>query len=239
MCVLRKRGQGFGILVSKIPKDTNASYSLQEPSEEHGRYVPLDSDVTVKLHTKPEPITLDSELKCRMKRKRNGNTMGKKGQNRTCPLCAVKRITIASNIPSSPQNYRYQKYIDGYDEEEDEIKLEESDFYYDDNYDSYEELDDDSSKDARIKLWSNNAQMARGRNSSHMPFHHVSNKEVQRLESNFHTRDGSAQSSRKYQEIPFTDPHYVLKSMTNFTTASQPTVQKIAVDASLSNWLVS
>lgn len=31
--VLRERGEGFGILVSKIPKDTNASYSLQEPSE--------------------------------------------------------------------------------------------------------------------------------------------------------------------------------------------------------------
>ncbi|KAK1264161.1 putative trehalose-phosphate phosphatase 6 [Acorus gramineus] len=31
--VLRNRGQGLGILVSKIPKDTNASYSLQEPSE--------------------------------------------------------------------------------------------------------------------------------------------------------------------------------------------------------------
>ncbi|XP_071711497.1 probable trehalose-phosphate phosphatase J [Rutidosis leptorrhynchoides] len=31
--VLRERGQGFGILVSKMPKDTNASYSLQEPSE--------------------------------------------------------------------------------------------------------------------------------------------------------------------------------------------------------------
>ncbi|KAJ4967301.1 hypothetical protein NE237_019150 [Protea cynaroides] len=31
--VLRDRGQGFGILVSKLPKDTNASYSLQEPSE--------------------------------------------------------------------------------------------------------------------------------------------------------------------------------------------------------------
>ncbi|KAG8383503.1 hypothetical protein BUALT_Bualt04G0020200 [Buddleja alternifolia] len=31
--VLRERGQGFGILVSKTPKDTNASYSLQEPSE--------------------------------------------------------------------------------------------------------------------------------------------------------------------------------------------------------------
>ncbi|XP_047974954.1 probable trehalose-phosphate phosphatase J [Salvia hispanica] len=31
--VLRERGQGSGILVSKIPKDTNASYSLQEPSE--------------------------------------------------------------------------------------------------------------------------------------------------------------------------------------------------------------
>lgn len=31
--VLRKRGQGFGILVSKIPKETKATYSLQEPSE--------------------------------------------------------------------------------------------------------------------------------------------------------------------------------------------------------------
>ncbi|KAF7834279.1 putative trehalose-phosphate phosphatase J [Senna tora] len=30
---LRDRGQGFGILVSKFPKDTNASYSLQEPDE--------------------------------------------------------------------------------------------------------------------------------------------------------------------------------------------------------------
>ncbi|XP_050365898.1 probable trehalose-phosphate phosphatase J [Argentina anserina] len=31
--VLRERGQGFGILVSKIPKETNANYSLQEPAE--------------------------------------------------------------------------------------------------------------------------------------------------------------------------------------------------------------
>ncbi|KAL3514099.1 hypothetical protein ACH5RR_026816 [Cinchona calisaya] len=31
--VLRKKGQGFGILVSKVPKETNASYTLQEPSE--------------------------------------------------------------------------------------------------------------------------------------------------------------------------------------------------------------
>nr|XP_010939628.1 probable trehalose-phosphate phosphatase 6 [Elaeis guineensis] len=31
--VLCDRGQGFGILVSKFPKETNASYSLQEPSE--------------------------------------------------------------------------------------------------------------------------------------------------------------------------------------------------------------
>ncbi|XP_076918843.1 putative trehalose-phosphate phosphatase H [Bidens hawaiensis] len=31
--VLKEREQGFGILVSKIPKDTSASYSLQEPSE--------------------------------------------------------------------------------------------------------------------------------------------------------------------------------------------------------------
>ncbi|KAL3633978.1 hypothetical protein CASFOL_021032 [Castilleja foliolosa] len=31
--VLRNRGQGLGILVSKVPKETNASYSLQEPSE--------------------------------------------------------------------------------------------------------------------------------------------------------------------------------------------------------------
>ncbi|KAI3869989.1 hypothetical protein MKX03_010283 [Papaver bracteatum] len=31
--VLRERGQGFGILVSKSPKETNASYSLREPAE--------------------------------------------------------------------------------------------------------------------------------------------------------------------------------------------------------------
>ncbi|XP_072978712.1 probable trehalose-phosphate phosphatase 6 [Typha angustifolia] len=31
--VLRQRGQGFGILVSKYPKETNASYSLREPAE--------------------------------------------------------------------------------------------------------------------------------------------------------------------------------------------------------------
>ncbi|WOK92160.1 putative trehalose-phosphate phosphatase 6 [Canna indica] len=31
--VLRERGQGFGILVSKFPKETNATYSLKEPSE--------------------------------------------------------------------------------------------------------------------------------------------------------------------------------------------------------------
>ncbi|XP_010416778.1 PREDICTED: trehalose-phosphate phosphatase B [Camelina sativa] len=31
--VLREREQGFGILVSKIPKDTNASYSLKDPSQ--------------------------------------------------------------------------------------------------------------------------------------------------------------------------------------------------------------
>ncbi|XP_042447183.1 probable trehalose-phosphate phosphatase 6 [Zingiber officinale] len=31
--VLRDRGQGFGILVSKFPKETNATYSLLEPSE--------------------------------------------------------------------------------------------------------------------------------------------------------------------------------------------------------------
>ncbi|XWS33306.1 hypothetical protein CRYUN_Cryun22dG0070200 [Craigia yunnanensis] len=31
--ILRDRGQGFGILVSKLPKDTSASYSLQEPDE--------------------------------------------------------------------------------------------------------------------------------------------------------------------------------------------------------------
>ncbi|KAG8072428.1 hypothetical protein GUJ93_ZPchr0006g43441 [Zizania palustris] len=31
--VLRKTGQGLGILVSKCPKETNASYSLQDPTE--------------------------------------------------------------------------------------------------------------------------------------------------------------------------------------------------------------
>ncbi|KAL6846058.1 hypothetical protein ACP4OV_023506 [Aristida adscensionis] len=34
--VLRRRGQGVGILVSKHPKETSASYSLQEPAEGDG-----------------------------------------------------------------------------------------------------------------------------------------------------------------------------------------------------------
>lgn len=31
--VLQKRKQGFGILVSKSPKETSAAYTLQDPSE--------------------------------------------------------------------------------------------------------------------------------------------------------------------------------------------------------------
>lgn len=31
--VLRRRGQGVGILVSSVPKETDASYTLQDPSE--------------------------------------------------------------------------------------------------------------------------------------------------------------------------------------------------------------
>lgn len=31
--VLLEKGQGFGILVSKVAKETNATYTLQEPSE--------------------------------------------------------------------------------------------------------------------------------------------------------------------------------------------------------------
>lgn len=31
--MLRERGQGIGILVSKCPKETDATYSLQDPTE--------------------------------------------------------------------------------------------------------------------------------------------------------------------------------------------------------------
>lgn len=31
--VLRGRGQGIGILVSRVPKETDASYTLQDPPE--------------------------------------------------------------------------------------------------------------------------------------------------------------------------------------------------------------
>jgi trehalose 6-phosphate phosphatase len=41
--VLRKRGQGVGILVSKHPKDTCASYSLQEPAEASIPRVPVST----------------------------------------------------------------------------------------------------------------------------------------------------------------------------------------------------
>ncbi|KAK4740864.1 hypothetical protein SAY87_024452 [Trapa incisa] len=35
----RDRGQGIGIIVSKVPKETAAAYSLQEPSEVHIYYL--------------------------------------------------------------------------------------------------------------------------------------------------------------------------------------------------------
>jgi hypothetical protein len=41
--VLRRRGQGVGILVSKHPKETSASYSLQEPAEVSDEPVPSTS----------------------------------------------------------------------------------------------------------------------------------------------------------------------------------------------------
>lgn len=31
--VLKERNQGYGILVSSVPKDSNAFYSLRDPSE--------------------------------------------------------------------------------------------------------------------------------------------------------------------------------------------------------------
>lgn len=274
--------------------------------EGHGRYVPLDSDVTVKLDTKPEPITSDSELKenpkeapkLKIKKKVSFNLNVKayepiqnydaylsEGEEETnLPVSRCEKDSLESSIRSYPQNYRYQKCIEGYDDEEDDIKLEESDFYYDDIYDSCEELDDhcsnnesdDESKIQEDSSWQlnsadtksnhrvTNAQMAIERNNSPMPFLDVSNKEVQRLESNCHTRDRSVLSPvenltqwkaikaqarsqvkrqkgnimvEKEQEIPSTtDRSYFPKPKTNFATISQLTVP---VDASLSNWLVS
>lgn len=37
---LREKGQGYGILVSNFPKDTSASYSLQEPDEASTHFKP-------------------------------------------------------------------------------------------------------------------------------------------------------------------------------------------------------
>ncbi|KAJ8530840.1 hypothetical protein K7X08_023721 [Anisodus acutangulus] len=47
--VLRNRGQGFGILVSKSPKETNASYSLQEPLE-----IVLTTKISEEIKPKPD-----------------------------------------------------------------------------------------------------------------------------------------------------------------------------------------
>lgn len=47
--VLRGMGQGIGILVSKIPKETSASYSLREPSE---------------VETTPPPTATTSHCTC-------------------------------------------------------------------------------------------------------------------------------------------------------------------------------
>ncbi|XP_022885071.1 uncharacterized protein LOC111401528 [Olea europaea var. sylvestris] len=265
--------------------------------EGHGKYMPLDSDVTVKLDTKPEPITSDSKLKenqkdepkLKIKKKVSFNLNVKayepiqnydaylsEGEEETnLPVLRCDEDSLESSIRSYPQNYRYQKCIEGYDDEDDEIKLEESDFYYDDIYDSCEELEDDYSnnesddlskiqEDSSWQLNSADMKSNYGVTNFPMPFHDVSNKDFQRLESNCHTRDRSvlnpvenltqwkaikAQARSQFkrqkenimvekeQEIPSTtDPSYFPKAETNFATISQLTVP---VDASLSNWLVS
>ncbi|KAL2463161.1 hypothetical protein Fot_52817 [Forsythia ovata] len=297
----------------KRRKPGNKSLSEEQG---HGRYVPLDSDVTVNLDTTPKPNTSDSELKenpkeapkLKIKKKVSFNLNvkayepiqsydgylsegeeetkleynGKERAKTNLPILRCEEDSIASSIRSYPPNYRYQNCIQGYDDEDDEIKLEESDFYYDDIYDSCEELDDDYSNDSDDEMkiqedfsWQLNSADTKSRNNSPMQFHDVYNEELQRLESKCHTRDrnnyahtvlnpvenlmqwkavkAKARSQfkrqkenirlEKEQEIPSTtDPAYIpsaLKPKTNFTPAPQPTVQKIAVDASLSNWLVS
>ncbi|XP_076918553.1 putative trehalose-phosphate phosphatase J [Bidens hawaiensis] len=47
--VLKEREQGFGILVSKTPKDTSASYSLQEPSEAKKCYLKMLAIISKKM----------------------------------------------------------------------------------------------------------------------------------------------------------------------------------------------
>ncbi|KAK6938172.1 Trehalose-phosphatase, partial [Dillenia turbinata] len=49
--VLRNRGQGFGILVSKVPKETNASYTLQEPSEASQEFLATFGAVKMSVQT--------------------------------------------------------------------------------------------------------------------------------------------------------------------------------------------
>ena len=48
--VLRRRGQGVGILVSKHPKETSASYSLQEPAEASPCYPSLSLSSPPPVH---------------------------------------------------------------------------------------------------------------------------------------------------------------------------------------------
>lgn len=54
--MLRDRGQGFGILVSKVPKETNASYSLQEPSEASTVNLTMQFLITDIINSIPRPL---------------------------------------------------------------------------------------------------------------------------------------------------------------------------------------
>ncbi|GJN29247.1 hypothetical protein PR202_gb17453 [Eleusine coracana subsp. coracana] len=47
--MLRKRGQGIGILVSKFPKETDASYSLKDPTEVRFTYLAWQNESLTKL----------------------------------------------------------------------------------------------------------------------------------------------------------------------------------------------
>ncbi|KAI3469813.1 hypothetical protein Pfo_026476 [Paulownia fortunei] len=221
----------------------------KSPSGEqnHGSYVPLDSDVSIKLDIKENNITSDSyQLKekpkepsiLKIKKKVSFNLNVKayepipndddddtgmylsdgeeetkwefNAETKSMASLHYEEDSIASSIRSHPASYRYQNCRDSYDEEDDELKLEENNLNFDDIEDSDEEVDDVYSNESDDGMPSQedfpwelnpvnveadnqviNTQIPEEKNRSVEHIHDLQNKELQGFKSKSQARDRS------------------------------------------------
>ncbi|KAL3507575.1 hypothetical protein ACH5RR_032957 [Cinchona calisaya] len=264
-----------------------------------GKYVPLDSDVTLKLDcdemqnssaTKFRDNKAKELTKAKMKKKVRFNlnvktyerlpndeistcisegeekTMWEYNQEETAGE-SMKYLNYEGNLMGSkfglfPPNYRYQNCRDGYDEE-DEIELEESDVDDDDDAD---ENDLDFDEDDIGKSYNYNSNSASVEEGEKVTSDQLADEKRSNRSQNVHlsvltpvenltqwkeVKAKPRQQLKHQKEIIMSEQAKHLPSLTKKSSNPlalisseilnhcNPRTQEVAVDASLSNWLVS